>query len=46
MRRSRATRLLVLLALLVGSTAFASDEPVTVLYKSNPDIVSYEQLNP
>jgi hypothetical protein len=41
------TIITTLLALVIGSTAaFAADEPVTVLYKNNPDIVSYEQLNP
>jgi hypothetical protein len=43
----KRTILTTLLALIVGSTsALAADEPVTVLYKNNPDIVSYEQLNP
>ena len=43
----KRTILTALLALVIGSTgALAADEPVTVLYKDNPDIVSYEQLNP
>ena len=43
----KRTIITTLLALLIGSTAaFAADEPVTVLYKNNPDITSYVQLNP
>jgi len=42
----KRTIITTLLALVIGSTAALASEPVTVLYKNNPDIVSYEQLNP
>ena len=45
--KMKRTIITSLLALLIGSAAaFAADEPVTTLYKNNPDITSYVQLNP
>jgi hypothetical protein len=43
----KRTIITTLLALIIGSTsALAADEPVTVLYKDNPEVASYLQLNP